>query len=114
MTDRKIVLAIIGALALVALILASSLAYAVVSGASVAEAVLTLLSAQLGAAVGALGTMLAHTGTTPQPVNVVNEPTDPVPVDTSADDAEAGYTLVEVGLFLLLLAIALAVIVRLT
>lgn len=48
-------------------------------------ALLAIVAGPTGTVIGALSTLLARTGTdsTPQPVNVMNTPADPVPVDAA-------------------------------
>ncbi len=61
--DRSVIRAVVGFLGAIALLLTTGLLLVMLRGEEVSEAVLALVSAQLGATVGALGAILANTHT---------------------------------------------------
>lgn len=66
------------------------------------------VSTLAGAAFGALGAILASTGRgAPQEVNVVNPPTEPIPVEPAADDNELGEASLLVVVVVVLLVLLL-------
>jgi hypothetical protein len=81
MSDHRTVHAVIGLLGLLGVLLTCGLLAVVITGRDVPEAVLTLLGTQLGAVVGALGALLAHTGSGPAEGSASGTAADPVHVD---------------------------------
>lgn len=65
MTDRRTVQTVVCLLGALGLLLAGGLLASVLLTKDVPDAVLTLLGSNLGAVVGALGALLAHTSTWP-------------------------------------------------
>lgn len=82
MTDRSTINLVVGILGLVALVLVAGAIFLTFQEKSVPGELWTLA----GGAVGAFSSLLARTGPSggePQPVEVVNVPADPVPVEAA-------------------------------
>lgn len=81
MTDRFTVRAVVIFLGVGMLVGLIGLIWLVGTTSVKDAALLAVIAGPTGTALGSLGTLLARTGGEAQDVNVINPPTDPVPVD---------------------------------